>query len=100
MPVLMTDMENEPVRAWLIKLPKEDRQQIGEGIAYVQKMAHRQAASRSSERPCLENTRDAEDADCTCVICSRRRPHVVAARIYQEESKYATRGYGLGADTV
>jgi len=32
----MTDKGNEPVRTWLLKLPKQDRQQIGEDIAYVQ----------------------------------------------------------------
>lgn len=31
-----SDMGNEPVREWLLKLTKIDRKQIGEEIAYVQ----------------------------------------------------------------
>jgi phage-related protein len=31
-----TEMENEPVRDWILKLPREDQKQIGEEIAYVQ----------------------------------------------------------------
>ena len=32
----MTEAENEPVREWLLKLPREEKRQIGEEIAYVQ----------------------------------------------------------------